>query len=303
MSSAHPGAWDRGAFLLAALVAFVGTWGGCRGTMTVQQPPTMGAGQVRSLAELKAGLLANDAAFRSLSAEVDAVLRSPILKRPPQLEMHGKLYLEKPRKIYLRLGGPGKTYMTLVGDGEHYVVEMPIFGNVQYEGSYGEPIAHVPDRIHLMPDDLADALDLVSLVAGKALVLRAYPYRWEFVVAGRQQDVMRPVWCIDAILADERREPKVAVLSSLLVDRSTEELVRLDKFHWDGTLRVRVWYQSRRVLRGADGNPVRVPSELILWYPPPLEGTIVRLRLRNIKINRPVPADAFRLGRGQPATR
>ena len=258
------------------------------------QPPPAGQLQEKSLSELKSGLLGNDAAFRTLEADCRAVLVSPLIRQPSRLETSGKLYLSKPGKVRLTLGGPGKTYLELVGDGTSYVVRMPALSNMTYSGRYGDGIEYNLNRIHFMPDDLADAFDLNSLLGGKSLVLRAYPARWEFV-AGETQlaPVAAPVWAIDAILADEKREPPVSVHSSILIDRTTEQLLRLDKFHWDGSLRTRVWYVSMGVTRGPDKNPVRVPGELVIWYPPPLENTFIRLALHNRKINVPIPEDTF----------
>ena len=285
----------------AALMLALGGLGvlmaaGCAPTLDVQEPPAAAQLQQRSLSELKAGLLTNDAAFRTLEADCRAVLVSPFIRRPSRLEMSGKLYLSKPGQVRLTLGGPGKTYVELVGDGQSYVVRMPALGDLAYGGRYGDPIEYAVNRIHFMPDDLADAFDFNSLLSGKSLVSRAYPPRWESVTTEAQEPPVSPAaWVIDAIVVDERQQPPVSVCSSVLIDRTTEQLRRLDKFHWDGSLRTRIWYKSFGVTRGPDGNPVRVPGELVIWYPPPLEGTIIGLALRNQKINVPIPEGTFNL--------
>ncbi len=271
--------------------------GGCAGgPAELREPPSTGEVQEKSLAELKERLISNDAAFLTLTADCQAAITSPLLRQPPQLNISGKLMLEKPGKIRLKLSGPGQTYIELVGNGEEYVVRMPIFRNLPYSGKYDEPIKPVADRIHFMPDDLAQALNMMSLLEGKTQVLKAYPRRWDIVAGDIQNPVVYPpTWTIDSIVAAGEPEVGLKVLNSILIDRTTEEVLRLDKFRWDGSLRTRIWYSEPTTARKPDGEPVRVPGELLIWYPYPLEGTLIRLRLTNHKVHVPVPADAFDL--------
>jgi len=268
---------------------------GCVHDVKAPPPPSSGVLPHRSLEQLEASIRANDGAFVSLSADVRVALTSPLLRGRRQLEMTGKLVLEKPRKIYLRLERTGQVCMRLVGDGNQYAVSMPVFGEVAYEGGYDEPIEYVADRIHFMPDDLADAFDLCSVLYQKVLVLRAYPRRGDIVAGTLERPVEYPAtWSIDC-LAGSARDGKPKVFGSLMIDRITEQPLKLEKFHLDGALRVTIWYLGMRVMRGVDGSPVRVPRELLIWYPPPLENTVIRLRLESVRINRPVPEDAFEL--------
>ena len=92
-------------------------------------------------------------------------------------------------------------------------------------------------------------------------------------------------WSVDSLKVEEQPEPRVWVHNSLMLSRRTEQVLRLDKFRPDGSLKVRVWYLRSQIVSTPDGATARVPSEMMFWYPHPLENSIIRLELQNMKVN------------------
>lgn len=271
--------------------------------INVERPPSTGISRQKTLDELKERIISNSRSFATLTAKVDVALRSEFLQSPPQLNLSGKLALKREigedgvpqTKIYLYLERLGSKRLELVGDGRSYVVDMPIFDD-RYSGEYGEPISRRRNRIHFMPDDLASAFVITDLFSQSSQVLKGYPARWD-LIAGNPQNpmVVPPIWVIDSIRVGGETEPRAWVDSSLVLDRDTEEILRLDRFRTDGSLRTSIWYLNPGVIRGPDDETVRVPGELLMWYPPPLESTVIRIRLKERRVNVPVSDDTFRI--------
>jgi hypothetical protein len=241
------------------------------------------------------GIEDNQDSFRSLRARCEAVIRSPLLRRPQQLQMAGELKLLKPRKIHLVLRRAGQIAVRLVGDGKHYQVSMPIFRG-SYSGSYGDPIEGNTKRIHFMPDDLTDALDMRGLFWGKPQVLKAYPNCWDLNVGSlASPETYPPVWLIDSLDISTDPETQIRVDNSVLLDRQNEQIRRIDKFRRDGSLRVRMWHLNPGLIQDRKGQTVRLPGGLLLLYPAPLEGTVIRLRFTRRELNVPIPEETFLL--------
>jgi hypothetical protein len=271
--------------------------------INVEQPPSPGISRQKTLDELKGRIISNSRSFATLTAKVDVALRSDFLLNPPQLNLSGKLALKRelgedgvPRtKVYLYLERLGSKRIELIGDGRNYVVDMPVFGD-KYSGEYGEPLSRQRNRIHFMPDDLASAFVITDLFYQSSQVLKSYPTRWDMIAGNpRNPLVVPPVWIIDSIRVGGGVEPRAWVDSSLVLDGNTEEVLRLDRFRTDGSLRTSIWYLNPGVIRGPDDESVRVPGEVLLWYPPPLESTAIRIRLREQRVNVPVSDDTFRI--------
>ncbi|MFP4176877.1 MAG: hypothetical protein ACLFT2_06580, partial [Candidatus Brocadiia bacterium] len=140
--------------------------------------PTTTQGRERSLEQLTGRIKGNQENLTSFTADCDVLIRSPLLPSGmKELRLSGDIKLVKPQKIRLVLRRPGKTAIALMGDGEKYRVKMPLF-DLSYGGEYGDDISGADDKLHFMPDDLADAIDIQALLSDRPKVLRAYPRRW-----------------------------------------------------------------------------------------------------------------------------
>ena len=185
------------------------------------------------------------------------------------------------------------------GDGENYKVQMPVFADsTPYGGRYGESVTMSPNRVHFLPEDVADALDLEDLFTGKGQVLRAYPAGWDLFQGSFETPPILDLatWHIDSVVTTELPHPAIRVVNSLTIDRRTEQILRLDKFRlWDGSLRTRIWYANHRPVKAGPNLNVEVPGEIMFWYPEPLEGTVIRMRLNRVKLNMEIPPERFAL--------
>lgn len=283
--------------LILGALAAISLGPGCQSSEPrLANPPSTTEARSRTLQQLMTRLENNQKSFRTMTARCNVLLQSPLLpSHANRLELSGELQLLKPRKIRLVLRRMGRVAIRLVGDGENYQVDMPLF-NDSYGGHYGDSISGSAKRIHFMPDDLVDALDLQGLFWGKPQMLKAYPRRWEITPGNINSPVIYPpVWHIDSF--DITRDPNIGarIESSVLLDRRNEQILRIDKFHNNGDLRVRMWHRNPSLVRGQDSS-VRLPGGLIIWYPSPLEGTVINIRFSNRKVNVPVPEERFILG-------
>ena len=281
---------------LGVLFVVVGCRGGPAGW---RMPPSGGELPEVSLDALQGKIISNASKFRSLVAECNVVMRSDLLPSEQQIVMSGSIQLVKPKKVHLLLKYEGRLAIELVGDGTNYNVRTPIFANsLPYGGKYGDPVRPLSNRIHFLPEDLADALDLNDLFVGKLQVLRGYPEGFDLLEGGfdSRPVAQPPVWHIDSVAGTDEPRPAVKVLNSVAIDRRTEQIIRLDKFRWNGSLRTRIWYSNARPVRTATGAIVEVPSELMIWYPRPLQHTMIRLRLERIRLDVSVPEERFTLG-------
>jgi len=261
--------------------------------MQVDRPPNTAGVQDKDLPSLKKQLIANSSAFYSLRADCEALLRTPLVTSPPELRMRGELLIAKPRKIYLKLSDAGMVFIKLIGNGKEYVVKMPIYSQ-ECSGEYDEPLMPVSGRVHFLPDDMADAMDVGPVLASKIQVLKSYPRRWEILPGAEDKPIVYPAtWAIDSTVLTKAPESAVKVANSIIIDRTTEQVLQLDKFRPDGSLRTRIWMLKAGIARSSGEVSARVPEELLIWYPHPLEGTIIRLRLTGVKLNVKVPEDAF----------
>lgn len=262
----------------------------------METPPSPSDAQSRTLKGLMSRIENNQDSFRSFRAKCEAVIRSPLMHRPEQLDLTGELTLLKPQRIHLVLRRGGRVVIRLVGNGKHYQVNMPAFKDT-YGGEYGDPVEESDNRIHLMPDDVVDALDMRGLFWGRPQVLKAFPRRWDLVAGSLSAPVVAPpVWTIDSLEISQDPETQVRVQNSVLVDRRTEQIRRIDKFRPDGSLRVRMWHLNPGLVQDQDGETVRMPGGLMIWYPSPLEGTIIRLRFTRREVNVPIDQEMFQLG-------
>ena len=233
----------------------------------------------RSLEALRHRVLDNAQKFHTLAASVDVVIQSPLIQgNRKKVTMEGTLYMQKPKKVKLSLYGGGKLYVNLVGNGQAYRVNMPLFGNTQYSGEYGDTIRWRPDRMHFMPDDLADILDLNDLFTGKTQVLRTYK--------------RPPEWQIDSLLLKGEPSPSLVLAHSLRIERRTQHLIAFTKFADDSTVRMKSWFQNIQLIE-AGNQTVRVPGLIYMWYP--IDGTTIAIRLSDISLNTKIKPERFRL--------
>lgn len=230
---------------------------------------------LRDLGTLKKIVMRDARLMRTLTAECTAVIASPYIPfRIPTVQATGRLALRKPKHIYLHLDRKGKTVVKLVGDGKRYRVAMPLFDIPTSEGQYGDPIFPRRDELHFMPDDLADALDLDDVFAGK----------WQAMRTTAEFEPSLTLWQIDSLrLRTDRPEAPLRLFNSLMIDRRQQRVRQLSKYDEDGNLRVRFTFVQTQIVPAGQDAQVAVPSFIRIWYP--VDNTLIDLRLSCIKVN------------------
>jgi len=290
----------------AACLAIVCGAVGCRNGSQLPTDLPHELARQADLGMLLQGIRADFGTIATLTADCKVAIRTPVIRDQRQVQLSGKLYLKKVYresgddqvKILLNLTFPGGvTGVKLVGDGTNYKVRMPglqpPLSGVDYDGRYGDDIVPVPGRLHFMPDDLIDALCPDQLLLGKAQVLRAYPYGWDWFAGTTRAPNFSPAsWHIDSVGMVDRPEYPFKILNSLMIDPNNERITRVEKFRLDGSLRVRMWLFEYRLVKAA-GRDIMVPGQILIWYPPPLEKSAILLEFDRMKTNVPIEDDKF----------
>ncbi len=238
----------------------------------------------RNVKALRNRILENAGKWKTLTASCTAHVYSPLIRRATQqreqqyVSMEGELYLQKPGKVNLQLYGGGKLYVELTGNGNAYRVNMPVFGNTRYSGQYGDPIRWRPDRLHFMPDDLADCLQRNDWFSNKTQVLRSFrePPRWQ----------------IDNLVLESGSDPSLRIHSAVQIKRRQEQVNSFTKFARDGSVRVESVFGEIQIVQTGDRS-VRIPAIIYMRYP--MEGTVIRLDLSNIELNVKIESNKFKL--------
>ncbi len=240
---------------------------------------------------LKRRVLNNSTKLKSLRADVEMAMVSPLLRQPPQLSLSGRLAVKKftdgrENKAAVRIHLSHRNGdITFIGNGEYYQVDMPLL-NMSYEGHYDDVLEPRENRIHFTPAEIANVFNLEGLLLHRPQTLKAYPAHWAHSAIGEDRPPeFPPQWVLDTIKIEDGDDPFPWIHNSIVIDSRNENLMRIDTFRPQGTLLTRTWLLDERVIRTPDRETVRIPSEIMIWYPPPLEGTVIRLRLSNFTIN------------------
>lgn len=249
------------AFLLAGAV-------GCRGTRD-EIPPVVRPERVekRSLQSLKDRIILNALGWETLDAKCDVAIRNLSIPRPDNLVelTNGRISLQRPGKVNLKVPELGRAGLRLIGDGSSYRVE--ILGDV-YSGSYGDPISAQPQHMHFMPEDVADAFDPSNLVWDKAQTLT-------------QDPVYSHVYSLDLV---QEPRPGVRMTSSITIDRRREQNLFIVKYDQDGSVRTTIRYGKVEPMSGREEEePVEVPTVIRMDYPD--DPTAIIIRLRDVRLN------------------
>ncbi len=277
---------------------------GCQATKPpeIQIGPARSAPAAKGVDKLVEDLIAGNEKFETLKADVQVAMVSPLLQQPPQLNLSGRLAVKKNEggdrhaSIRLRISPERRSEgITMIGDGEYFDVDMPLL-NMSYSGHYDETHQEKEKTIHFTPLELANVFNLEHLLRGRVHTLRAYPAHWDHsALRGGEAVEFPPKWAIDSLQIEDRDHPYPWTHNSLVLDRRTETLLKIDSFRPDGSLMSRIWVLAGRIASGGERGSVRIPSELQIWYPPPLENTVIRVRLSNIVLNVEIEDDLFSL--------
>ena len=261
-------------------------------------------GRSVSIDAARHSIIANSASIVTLTADVRAVIASRAMS-PSQLAVEGKLAIMKHGKVVLTLGRMGSPAIKLTGDGLNYETRMPMLSNLTYGGHYGQPLDTSGRRVSFVAEDVADALDMSLLFQGTRQVLRTYPQLWPVHLRDPAEAKReRSVAFLDCVLDIGETDPVIKVISSIAMDTRNGRVIALDKFRGDGSLRRRTWFRRWTPVTGPDmssDDPVNervtvdVPCDIIIHYPSPLEGTVVRMKLSKIVLNPPVNEQVFEL--------
>jgi hypothetical protein len=277
------------------------------GGRELNMPVRMSLGPHPDLEDIKQMVRSNSQPVVTLTATCNAVLANVDMRPTKQLKMDGNLFLAKPGRMRVDLRRAGKLAVRVVGDGQKYETRMPMLGGLHYSGRYGDPLEKKGGRIHFVADDVEDALDMTTLFDGTVQALRTYPPLLDvhFPDSPSARELHSAVY-VDSLRVMSAPAPPLQILSSLAIDRRTGRVLALDKFRADGSLRTRIWILNWRTVTGPDMREdapegmsvaVDVPSDFVIYYPPPLEGTSVLIHLSDIKLNAFVDKQLFVVGR------
>jgi hypothetical protein len=294
-----------GVGLLAILLSACGGGGGER---ELKMPVRVSLGPYPDLDAIKQMVRTNSQPIMTLTARCDAVLANVDMRPRGQLKMDGQLSLMKSGRVRIDLRRAGELAVGVIGDGQRYQTRMPMLGGgLQYSGRYGAPLEKKAGRIHFVADDVADTLDMTTLFDGTVQALRTYPPLLDVhSPASSSARKLHSAVYVDSLRVVSAPAPALKILSSLAVDWRTGRVLALDKFRFDGSLRTRIWILNWRTVTGPDIGKdipagtrvtVDVPSDFVIYYPPPLEGTSVRIQLSDIRLNAFVDEESFVVGR------
>jgi len=262
---------------LLAIGAVAAAWG-CAGARE-PEPSLARVDKVpyRSLDVLKASIVANSGRWQTLQATCDVTILNPSIPAPSNALVlrAGRIAFDRrSRKVSLAVRGLGGNRVKLVGDGSAY--EATVLEDV-YRGSYGDSLSSETGRIHLMPDDLADALDPANLFWERALTLTHGP-------------LLSQIHALDFITEPAKH---FKMTGTITIDRRRESNLTILKYDEDGSVRVQIVYLTVRPYSAGDDEslPAEVPTRLRMDYPQ--DPTIVLLQLTNIELNTELDADRF----------
>ncbi len=276
---------------------------GCRAAprKDIQLGPQRAKPAEKELNALVRSLSADSASIRTLRADLDVAIVSPLLQPPQQLNLSGRIVVKKTvgrgpaaPAVAIDVKHDRGRRITFTGDGEYYEVDMPIL-DLSYSGRYRDILSPRENRLHFTPVEIANAFNLEGLLE-RPSTLRAYPSQWDHAAIGKSDPVeFPPRWAIDSLEIDDGDEPRLWVHNSVVLDRRTERPLKIDTFRPDGSLMARTWIMDERVVRTRtnDRRAISVPSELMIWYPPPLEGTVIRLRISRATLNEEIDDSVF----------
>ena len=223
------------------------------------------------------GLLQGDAAsWSSLEADCTMLITSPRIETPTQRVQlaGGRLDIQKPGKICLRMPKSGDLALLLVGDGSTFSVDAPVLQN-RYGGDYEDDLIPQPRRIHVLPADIVDAFDPMA-VLGDRVVTVAEDEQLSLLLAHE------PV---------EKPTPHLRTTGIITFNRKTESIFSITKYDSDGSIRVRVVLMGQTAVATGPNLGTRVPSQLLISYPKEQTGVLVRLS--NIQLDVPMDDDLF----------
>lgn len=227
-------------------------------------------------------LQTNSRGWTSLSADCQAIIRNPQIQAPDNQAAFptGRVYYQKPGRVYLRLGRGNDTLVEVVGNGEKYRTDMQVFRDA-YTGDYSEQPLPSPGRISLLAPDVAAAIDPVRFIYSPGVDLLPTLMQWEQITV------------LSMVRLPGENELAAWPASSLWLDRREQELKSAEKYRAPGAITVRVRYFDLGASATAEGTYVKVPLMMAIIYPQ--EQTTVSLTLSDVKLDPELPEDIFSL--------
>jgi len=273
---------------VAALVALTGALWGCADEPHIAQPPPRMPAPP-DLGAIIDRIGRNASRWRTMDAKCRVTVSSAYLRgQGGQITRRGgRLRLQKPGKIMLRVPERGEVAFELVGDGERYEINMPVFGE-SYSARYGSPLPEGQLRIMFMPDDLVDALDYTNLIRGwgkdKAPVVRQL---------GR-------LCVVDSLVWVREPEPAIYVGSSLTIEPRSNNVMLYRKYRPDGSLRTEIRYPRWDLFEAAEGEGDRQTAARLpvsVWLAYPAGQTLIAVTLQDVTLNESLDPAQFQVGR------
>jgi hypothetical protein len=241
-----------------------------------------------TLAELKTFVMKDSLLWQTLDAQCTVTIADQSIQLPGNQVTftEGRLAIQKPGMVNLTCPATSRPAIKLVGDGEAYRVMMPAFRSMDYSGRYGDPIPSPTAGIRIMPEDVADALDLTNLFYGKAQTLM-YETPFAFIYSlSLVPDPLQP------------DKPTMAVASRIRVESGSNRIITYDKCYTSGleaagTIKVTITLGDYQLVKAGGGATVSLPNSIRLDYG--ATGTAIRLTLSDIRLNTTLEPALFKV--------
>jgi len=267
--------------VLLALLPVAAAVAGCNGVKNQPDAPRQQVIGRRSKDYWWSLLRGRDAAWTWLDARCDVTIASPLIDTASKSVRFrgGRLVVQKPDRVYLRVPRSGDLRLLLAGDGGAFRAELPSFRE-SFSGTYADPVVPQPGRIHIMPADVAHAFCPWAILTGRVPVLTEGP-RYSSL------SVIEPV--------DDSETPDVAVTAAVTLDRATDAIWAIDKYQEQGGIRAVISYPHRTAVTLENDRSVSIPTGVLIAYP--IEETRILLMLEDVKLDQPLEdEDLFAAG-------
>ncbi len=273
---AMPRRWWTGAMALAAL-ALCGA--GCASDGEDLRTPQVAAVVPYASGRAEALVEGFGRQWATLEATCHVAISDPDIRSPRHqlLLQNGKLQFKKPGMVRLEAPAGMVPGLHIVGNGSTYSVKFERL-NDEYAGQYGGSLSRAPGRVHVLPYDIALALDPAWLLAGRAVTVR---HSEAYTV-------------LDALQRAEDPVPAIYVEGSILVSRRAERIFSIETYNRDGGIRSRIRQLQVSTLPDVGERAVMVPTRFTIEYPQ--QQTSIMVALTDVKVNEKIPDSAFRLG-------
>ncbi|HHT9153944.1 MAG TPA: DUF4292 domain-containing protein, partial [Candidatus Hypogeohydataceae bacterium YC40] len=206
----------------------------------------------------------NSLKITTLKAKVDATIEYPELKSP--LSCQGYLRLERPRRLRVVCSKLFTTIFDVVSDGREFWLYVPSEKKV-YTGRANQNLSYL--GLNFSPNDVAGLLDFEDTLSSKRLLFESTPEYYTLHVF-------------------ESSSTPCGNYSELRVDKKTLQVLHIESFNTDGSLRMQADLGEYEAIGGYS-----LPRNMEIYWP--AGDTHLTLNLTKVDINEKLDPRVFQL--------